>query len=263
MTPGERSHEPRAKKCWKHGASPVIGLTGGVASGKSSVASLLAERGCALIDADSVGHEVLDRPGVVQKLVEHFGPGVVAEGGLSSARRPQVDRKALGAIVFVDPEARHVLEAIVHPLMRVRFALAIEQELGPGRPVVLDAAILLEKGWDDLCDLVAFVDAPRSERLHRAAASRGWSDEDFAARERAQWSCEEKRRRADFVIRNDSAPDSLLCEVERLVATLTRPAEPASGAQRLQGNSADQPSGGRHFKEGTGSGAWQNPCPVS
>ena len=86
------------------------------------------------------------------------------------------------AIVFADPEARRALEAIVHPLMRARFVEAIDQASSASpapAPVVLDAAILLEAGWDDLCDLVVFVDAPRSERLRRAADDRGWSEDDL------------------------------------------------------------------------------------
>ena len=75
--------------------------------------------------------------------------------------------------------------------------------------VVLDAAILLEAGWDDLCDRIVFVDAPRLERLRRVAETRGWSEETFEARERAQWPSDEKRRRADWIITNDSGPDRL------------------------------------------------------
>ncbi len=88
MTPGERSYEPRTSRCWKHGPAPVIGLTGGVASGKSLVASFLAEREFDLIDADSVGHDVLDLPGVRQKLVDHFGPDVLAAGDCHRSRAP-------------------------------------------------------------------------------------------------------------------------------------------------------------------------------
>jgi dephospho-CoA kinase len=234
MTSGERSHEPRGQVRWRNGTTPVIGLTGGVASGKSAVAALLAERGCTAIDADSVGHEVLDLPHVQQKLVNRFGPGVVLDYGSGTPDGPRVDRRALAAIVFPDPEARRALEAIVHPLMRARFLEAIDLALESGRgPVILDAAILLEAGWQDLCDIVVFVDSPRSERLRRAADHRGWSEAVFDSRERAQWPCEEKRRHADFVIRNDAGPDSLRGEVDALLQTLVRGAAgpvPSPGA---------------------------------
>lgn len=131
MTRGERSREPRAKTLPTHAPAPltglprcvagtedepaeesaiapapVIGLTGGVASGKSSVAIVLAEQGFTVIDADAVGHEVLDLPGVQQKLIDQFGPEVVAPGGTSTAIKPRIDRKALGAIVFADLHAK-------------------------------------------------------------------------------------------------------------------------------------------------------------
>jgi dephospho-CoA kinase len=219
MTSGERSHEPRRR--WRDGTTPVIGLTGGVASGKTAVAALLAEHGCTAIDADSVGHEILDLPVVQQKLVHRFGPSVVQGKGGGTSGTPRVDRRALAAIVFADQEARRALEAIVHPLMRARFSEAIERALETGhRPVVLDAAILLEAGWQDLCDLVVFVDSPRSQRIRRAAEHRGWSEAAFDSRERAQWPCQEKRRHAEYVIRNDAGVDSLRREVEALVRAL-------------------------------------------
>jgi dephospho-CoA kinase len=262
MTPGERSHEPRAKKLWKHGAAPVIGLTGCVAGGKSAVAQVLAERGSAVIDADRVGHDILDIPAVQERLALRFGPGVVrVETGPAGGERPRIDRRALGAIVFADPEARRALEAIVHPLMRERFLETVAKELGAPeesvRAVVLDAAILLEAGWDLLCDRVVFVDAHRSERLRRAEASRGWSDEDFAARERAQWPCERKRQRADFVIENLGTLESLGLQVDALIRTLNEPAPPDSAVTALVQMVAQPRARLRSNMDGTGSDAWK------
>jgi dephospho-CoA kinase len=263
MIPGDRSHEPSTTRCFKHGPAPVIGLTGGLASGKSSVANLLGVRGFTVIDADSIGHDVLNRPDVQRALVARFGPGILDSKSVSAALEPQIDRKALGAIVFADQEARRSLEAIVHPFMRAKFTELFERALGPGRPapapVLLDAAILFEAGWNDLCDLVVFVDAPRSERLGRAASDRGWSEADFAARERAQWPCEQKRRRADLVIRNDAGLDSLRSEVESLLARFAGQA--AASASEVTPD-LPQPSG-RPCKVRTGSEAWQNPCAIS
>jgi dephospho-CoA kinase len=259
MSSGEPSHEPRAALRWHHGATPVIGLTGGVASGKSAVAALLVERGCALIDADKVGHRVLDLPEVQQRLVDRFGSDVVIR---LADLEPRVDRRALGAIVFSDPEARRALEAIVHPLMRARFALAIDQAFENGQMPVLDAALLFEAGWNELCDVVAFVDAPRSERARRAAGARGWSQDAFDARERAQWPPEEKRRRADFVIRNDAGPDALGREILALERALAAPREPNSQAQTLD-HTPDAPRAAvRNLLAKAGSVAWQNPCLV-
>jgi len=266
MTPSERSSQPRAISGWQHGVTPVLGLTGGVASGKSAVARLLSQRGFAVIDADSVGHEVLLEPAVQRKLVERFGPGILAREGLPSERGPRVDRRALGAIVFADPEARRALEAIVHPLMRARFARAIEQELSPAGPsarhVVLDAAILLEAGWDDLCDLVVFVDAPRSERMRRAAADRGWAAETFNSREAAQWPCDQKRRRAGFVIENSGGLDSVPREVDRLAATFFEPGRPSFPKLRLERPLAEPRAPGQRREDASGPDAWHDPCPV-
>ena len=129
-----------------------------------------------MIDADAVGHELLKDPAVRRQIVERFGPGVLGEASRETELAPAIDRKALGAIVFADPAARRDLEAILHPRMRAWFrrghrARALGPVDGNGRLVVLDAAILLEAGWDDLCDLIVFVDAPREERMRRVSAS--------------------------------------------------------------------------------------------
>jgi len=204
---------------------PVVGLTGGSGGGKSEVAGMLARAGFHVIDADSLGHELLEDAGVQSQLVDRFGEGILVRGADESGGSPRIDRPVLAAIVFADAEARRSLEAIVHPLMRSRFieAIAREAALGDPRPVVLDAAILLEAGWDDLCDLVVFVDAPRPVRMRRVAVQRGWPAEVFEARERAQWPCDLKRRRAGMVITNDGQIDSLRREVDRLVCRLEGP----------------------------------------
>ena len=113
-----------------------------------------------MIDADAVGHAVLERPEVRDRLVARFGAGIVASEGLGS----KVDRRALGRIVFASDEARRDLEAIVHPLMIEEFERTIaEAERGrTATAVVLDAAVLLEAGWDHECDRVVYVDAPRA-----------------------------------------------------------------------------------------------------
>jgi dephospho-CoA kinase len=262
MSPSERSHQARATTSAFQGAAPVIGLTGGVASGKTAVADLLAERGFAVIDADSVGHQVLLEPAVQRKLVERFGPGVLAGEGLAAAGGPRIDRKALGAIVFADPDARRALEAIVHPLMRARFLEAIERERGAARPVVLDAAILLEAGWDDLCDFVVFVESPLSERMRRAGADRGWAAETFNSREAAQWPCEEKRRRAGFVIENSAGLLSLPREVDRLVASLLGPDGASFQKLRRKSPLAAPEAPGERPEDASGSDAWHDSCTV-
>ncbi len=203
---------------WKHGTTPVIGLIGGIGGGKSAASALLAERGAVVIDADAVGHEVLDRSEIQKTLVERFGSGILAtEPGA------KVDRRALGKIVFADPSARRDLEGVVHPVMVQEFkrTIAASQDRPEIRFVVLDAAILLESGWDVLCDLVVYVDAPRSVRLARVQQRRGWSLADFEARESAQWSCELKERRADYVLPNMGDLDELIGNVDRFTEWLS------------------------------------------
>lgn len=225
MSPCESVREPRAAGRFRHGVLPVIGLIGGIGGGKSEVATLLKERGALVIDADAVGHETLKDPGVRRQVVERFGSRVLAETSGANELAPAIDRKALGAIVFADPEARRDLESIVHPEMRNRFRAVITREAGATkgaeRLVVLDAAVLLEAGWDDLCDLIVYVDAPTEERIRRVRETRGWSREMFEAREQAQWPADLKRRRADVIINNDAGVESLRRSVDQIEAKLT------------------------------------------
>jgi dephospho-CoA kinase len=202
----------------------VVGLIGGIGGGKSSVAALLEDGGAVVIDADVVGHELLNDPRVRGQIVERFGTGVLSARSAQSGLPPAINRTALGAIVFADPRARRDLETIVHPRMRAWFEAVVEREAqskrAEKRMVVLDAAILLEAGWDDLCDLIVFVDAPRDERMRRVEEQRGWSRELFEAREQAQWPCDLKRQRADLIITNDSGVDGLKSQVPRVEARL-------------------------------------------
>jgi dephospho-CoA kinase len=228
MIPCQSPEDLRRPDRWKHGGIPVLGLIGGIGGGKSSAARRLADRGVAVIDADAVGHEVLEDPAIRDRVVERFGASVL-EGSPSGVAEPSpISRRALGALVFGDAAALRDLEAILHPAMRDRFRRTIRRLIREGgRPgIVLDAAVLLEAGWDDLCDRIAFVDAPRAERLRRVKASRGWSEEALAARERSQWPVEEKRRRADWIIDNDGAPARLGREVDRLLGRLRAASSP-------------------------------------
>lgn len=208
---------------WKHGSVPVIGLIGAIGSGKSQVASLLKARGVIVIDADALGHEALEQPDICRRLIERFGPKVTRGGNEPVGNSCRIDRQALGAIVFADPSARHDLEAIVHPEIRRRCELILNREIAAARApaIVLDAALLLEAGWDDLCDVVVFVDAPRALRLRRVMEGRGWTDAMLAAREAAQWTDEAKRGGSDNVLRNDSTLEELEHNVEALFHRLT------------------------------------------
>lgn len=193
---------------------PVIGLVGGVGSGKSEVARILAERGFVVIDADRLAKQALERPDVKQRLVGWWGGAVLNPDGT-------VDRSAIAAIIFADPEQRRRLEALTHPIVkesRRDYAARAAAERRPG--AVLDAPLLIEAGSDADCDLVVFVDAPELARLHRVKESRGWDEHELRRREKAQLPLEEKRRRADLVIVNDAGRDELERRVEQVLPRL-------------------------------------------
>jgi dephospho-CoA kinase len=202
----------------------VIGLTGGIASGKSTVAEMLRQRGAAVIDADRLGHRVLE-PGSEgwHEVVTAFGPEVLAPDG-------SIDRKRLGALVFANPVARQRLNAISHPRIRAMAEEAIAQlrQAGTVPLAVLDAALLFEAGWDDLCDEVWVVSAPEEVALERLVSRNGLSVAAARERFRAQLPVEEKRARGDVVIENSGT----LAELERQVEAVWQ--------QALQRASSDQ-----------------------
>jgi dephospho-CoA kinase len=225
---------------WMHGAFPVLGLIGAIGGGKSQVATLLGKKGAIVIDADLVGHEVLEQPEIRRQVIERFGAGVLARGSDGTTPGP-ISRRALGAIVFSSRQALADLEAIVHPRMKQRFEAIIESaKLGSDAPaVVLDAAILLEAGWDKLCDLVVYVNAPEDLRVERVALERGWTAEALHSREAAQWPSDLKLGQADVVLCNDSSLEDLNRNVDRLfrLVTARKPFDPgvpkASGSSTL------------------------------
>jgi len=190
--------------------APVVGLTGGIGAGKSTVASLLAELGAEVIDADRIGHQAY-RPGSegFARVVEAFGPGVVGADGA-------IDRRALGALVFADPAARARLDALVHPLIAAEVGrrIAAARAEGFARPLVVEAAILLEAGWSPLVDRVWVVSTRRENAIARVMAARGMTRAEVERRLDAQMSDAERRRHADLVLENDGSPAALRAAVE-------------------------------------------------
>jgi dephospho-CoA kinase len=185
----------------------VVGLLGGIGSGKSAVAAELARQGAMVLDADVLGHEALRQPEVRDAALARWPAARGPEG--------EVDRRALAKLVFADPAERRALEGMTHPWIKRRVEEAIRGATAP--LVVLDAAVMLEAGWDGVCDRLVFVDAPREARLARVAARRGWSAEELEGREAAQLTLTEKRSRADHVIDNSSSLDRLGQQVEDLM----------------------------------------------
>jgi dephospho-CoA kinase len=190
----------------------TIGLTGGIGSGKSAASKILAELGAPAIDADKVGHEIY-QPGTpaYRELIEAFGDRILAPDGT-------IDRRKLGPIVFADPAALKRLNAIVHPKMFTRMGemVAAMRRGGEKRPIVIEAAILIEANWQPLFDEIWLVTASREQVIERVERDRGLKPEQAEARIRAQLSDDERRRHATSVIRNDGTLEELRAAVTGL-----------------------------------------------
>lgn len=193
-----------------------VGLTGGVASGKSTVAAVLQELDAVVIDADQLAREVVEpgTPGLAA-VVDAFGAHVLSEDG-------SLDRPALGAVVFADEVARRRLEKILHPLIRAR-AAEIEAAAPSGALVVHDIPLLVETGQGDTFDAVLVVDVPVETQVDRMVRERGWSLEDAQARVAAQASREQRLAAATYVIDNTGTRDDLRERVTEVVEMLVPP----------------------------------------
>lgn len=193
-----------------------VGLTGGLASGKSTVAARLAELGIPVLDADRVVHD-LYRPGGegARAVAEEFGPGVLGADG-------SVDRAKLAARAFPDPSAVARLNARVHPLVIAAQARWFEELERRGEPLgVVEATLLVESGGRGRYDLLVAVSAPEEVRLERAhARSPGATREELRARVRAQLPEADRNAACDVVIRNEGSREELLAEADRLAALL-------------------------------------------
>ena len=189
----------------------VIGLTGGIGSGKSEVSRMLKEFGAEIIDADRVGHEAyLPNTETYDKVVAEFGDDILQTDGA-------IDRKKLGARIFAEPEARERLNAIVHPRMYAMVEERIQRlREQSAAAVVLDAAILIEAGWDSLVDEVWVVAAPEEMVVQRIGQRNGLPAEQVRQRVRAQITSEERARHAAVVIDNNEGLDELSAQVQEV-----------------------------------------------
>lgn len=196
----------------------VIGLAGGVASGKSLVARCFEHFGAIVLDADRIGHEVLKEPDVIAAVESQWGKTVLKDG--------KIDRRALGQIVFgsTDCNTNHleILERITHPRIghRIRERLVELESETPA--VVLDAPVMFKSGWDQLCDKVVFVDANTSLRQQRAA-QRSWDADELAKREMRQTSIAEKRSKSTEFINNSTTREETYHQVLMLWRTWSLP----------------------------------------
>jgi dephospho-CoA kinase len=187
----------------------LVGLTGGIGSGKSTVARMLQARGAVVFDADVLARQAVE-PGTpaYRAIVERFGAHILAPGG-------DIDREALASIVFADPAARRDLEAIVHPEVRRMFAEASEAYADTDAVVVLSAPLLVETGMHTAFDVLIVVSATERTQIERLMRDRGMSEEKIRARIAAQAPLEEKAAVADILIDNEGTLEELEAQVER------------------------------------------------
>jgi len=187
----------------------LIGLTGGIGSGKSSVSALLAAKGAVIIDADAITRD-LQQPGteVLAAMVERFGTGILGADGT-------LDRPAVADIVFNDPDALRDLGAIVHPAVGAEIARRLEAEVDTDHLVVLDVPLLVESGRDDMAALVV-VDVDPELAVQRLVEQRGMREADARARMARQASREDRLAKADLVIDNSGTPADLAARVDEV-----------------------------------------------
>ncbi|WP_428938540.1 dephospho-CoA kinase [Fontivita pretiosa] len=176
---------------------PIIGLAGGIGSGKSYVARLFGELGCRVIDSDEQVRRAYQDPQVKQTLRQWWGEAVFDANG-------EIDRSAVARLIFADPKERQRLEQLLHPMVAQMRQREMESAANDAQVVafVWDTPLLFETGLNSQCDAVVFVDAPWSDRLARVQRQRGWSGEELARREKLQMPLDKKASLSDHVVRN-------------------------------------------------------------
>jgi dephospho-CoA kinase len=202
-----------------------FGLTGGIACGKSTVARYFQDLGACIIDADCIGHEVIE-PGnaAYQEILDHFGNEVLDPSG-------QIDRKKLGPKVFADPQQLHALNAIVHSriIARVQKLAAGEQKRNPHAIVIIDAALIFEAGMEGTLRNVMVAWCRPEQQVERLMAKTGVSREEAERRINAQMPVEEKRRRADYLIDCSGSLEQSRAQAEAIYQELKQMVEGAPG----------------------------------
>jgi len=176
----------------------IIGITGGISSGKSTIARMLASLGAETIDADEMCHKLLTKKDIKAKIIERFGNSVLDING-------KIDRSRLAEIVFQDKNSLDGLCSILHPIVieQIRSRIGEIEKRGRRRAIVIDAALLEESDLSLLCDFIIFVNTGRDHRVSRGKISRHWQEGELERRERYQMSLEEKRKKSDYVIDNN------------------------------------------------------------
>jgi len=194
---------------------PVIGLLGGVGSGKSTVARAFGRLGCGVVDADALAHEALEQPQVKRQVVELLGPGVLDEDG-------RIDRGRVAEVVFADASKLAGLTGIIHPVVLAKTRSLMEAyRRDPGvRAIVLDMPLLVEVGWHRKCDRLVFVRCDREKRLPRAQNKVFGRKNDAGIRENLQISLDKKIRLADNIVENNSDESALASQVADIFSNI-------------------------------------------
>ena len=194
----------------------VIGILGGIASGKTTVARCFEPLGCAVIEADKLAHEILQEPDTKEQIISLFGDGVIDADG-------RVNRKSLAKVAFSDYHALKRLDELVQPKVMVQVGALIDhyQQDGAVKAIVLDAPLLAEVDRLDCCDVLVFVEASEQIRLERLKKSGKFDENELKKRENFQISLDKKRKIAHYVVRNNSDLSDVAEQVAQLFSTLT------------------------------------------
>jgi len=194
---------------------PIIGVIGGIGSGKSTISRQFASLGCAVIDADVLAREALDKQATITQLLQWWGPTVRGEDG-------KINRAAVAKIVFEQPAELRRLEQLLHPQVNAeRARLRLEHRNNPAiLAVIEDCPLLLEKKLEGDCDAIVFVEASDETRRNRVKTSRGWTAADLEAREKNQIALDTKARRADYVIQNDGSEAESFAHVRQVLSQI-------------------------------------------
>lgn len=191
-----------------------IGLTGGIASGKSTVSAMLRHRGAVIVDADIIAREVVKKGKPAwEKIIQHFGQEVLDEN-------LEIDRKQLGDIIFSNSEERIILNGIVHPYVREEMERQKSEGQARGKLVVLDVPLLIESKLFYMVDHVVLIYVPKSVQLVRLMERNQLSEEEALARIHSQMSFDEKKKWADFIIYNDGSKEETEKQVDLLLSQI-------------------------------------------
>jgi len=198
---------------------PIIGLTGGIGSGKSTVAGILADQGCLVVDSDKLARQALDQPEIRDTLVSWWGAAILDTDGC-------VDRSKVASNVFTSLDERKRLESLVHPWIEKQRLSLFESAPPHTLALVIDAPLLIEAGLHTQCDAVLYVDTDRETRLARLAKSRNWDEKELTRREDSQLPLDDKRSIAHHIVENKGDIRSLTVTVRQILSEIVNSHHP-------------------------------------